>query len=462
MFFSESRTIVRFQGLAQIAIAQLVLALLASVWFGFWRDMQLVPRSLGIFAFILLVGLHLGQQRRSANSLHANLVTVHMFVSRQVVFVLFLLTVTYALVPLHSVSILFLIVFGVLLYAVFMITYRPIKNVIGRLVVKKIQDQTLVVGPPETNEKMRKLIQASIRFDFLVDCYESSLLCEERANGDSQDVFFSDLTEIIKRKAYGQIVLSRIPKCSVISSRMVQFCNQNSVRLFIVSDLHEKFGHSLHLLSSNGLQLICLREEPLSDPFNRILKRAFDIGVASCALLVLLPISVVVAIAQRVQSPGPLLFVQRRAGLRNHEFDIWKFRSMHVINDFPSEQASRRDKRVFPFGRFMRRFSIDEFPQFINVLKGEMSVVGPRPHMLEHNREFQRYLSSYNVRTFVKPGITGLAQVRGYRGETRAFGQIEKRVQSDVFYLENWTFSLDVLIVLRTVAQLMVPSRNAF
>ena len=179
-------------------------------------------------------------------------------------------------------------------------------------------------------------------------------------------------------------------------------------------------------------------------------------------VLVFPPLAIIVWLAQRLQSPGPLFHAQTRAGIQNREFTIYKFRTMRPDHADVTRQASDQDERVYSLGKWFRRLSIDEVPQFWNVLRGDMSVVGPRPHLIEHNKQFAKFMANYQVRTFVKPGITGLAQVRGFRGEARNNSDIENRVACDIEYLENWNFSLECAIILRTFAQLISPPRTAY
>jgi lipopolysaccharide/colanic/teichoic acid biosynthesis glycosyltransferase len=180
-------------------------------------------------------------------------------------------------------------------------------------------------------------------------------------------------------------------------------------------------------------------------------------------MLFIFPIlALIVFLAQRFQCPGPLFHVQQRAGMQNRQFKIYKFRTMRPDHDDLSRQARHEDERVYPLGKWFRRLSFDEVPQFWNVLRGDMSIVGPRPHLIEHNNQFSRFMENYNVRTFVKPGITGLAQVRGFRGEARNNSDIENRVACDIEYLENWNLSLECGIILRTFAQLINPPGTAY
>jgi len=231
----------------------------------------------------------------------------------------------------------------------------------------------------------------------------------------------------------------------------------------ILSDLEEKLRHSVTHFEDGGFRFIGLREEPLENPLNQFLKRAIDVSIAVPIMVFIFPVLVlIVFVTQRLQSPGPLFHVQRRAGLQNRQFEIYKFRTMHSNNGELSRQASLEDKRIYPLGKWLRKLSIDEVPQFWNVLRGDMSIVGPRPHLIEHNQQFSKYMANYHVRTFVKPGITGLAQVRGFRGEARNNADIQNRVACDIEYLENWNLSLELAIIMRTFWHLVKPPHTAY
>ncbi|HEX4084049.1 MAG TPA: sugar transferase, partial [Chthoniobacteraceae bacterium] len=251
----------------------------------------------------------------------------------------------------------------------------------------------------------------------------------------------------------------RVTQVVVIESRedyaaLVEPVQRSGARLLIVSDLAERVGHSISMFEDDGLHFFSLHQEPLENPLNRAIKRILDILLSLLALmLVLPPVALVVWILHRLQSPGPLFFRQVRAGIQNREFVIWKFRTMRG-EKAPGEPAA---ERTFPGGRRLRRYSLDEFPQFINVLRGEMSVVGPRPHLVEHNVQFAQVMSAFHIRAFVKPGITGLAQVRGFRGEANTVEAVAHRLESDMLYLENWSPLLDMVIVMRTAWQLFFP-----
>jgi lipopolysaccharide/colanic/teichoic acid biosynthesis glycosyltransferase len=271
------------------------------------------------------------------------------------------------------------------------------------------------------------------------------------------------IEQIVRERGITQVIVLEFPLVTEINRNIIRVCDQLGVRLLIVSDLEEKLRHPVTHFEDDGFRFIGLREEPLENPLNRCCKRAIDIAIALPVMLFIFPVlTVIVWLAQRLQSPGPLFHVQTRAGMQNRRFNIYKFRTMHPHNGDVARQATDGDERVYPLGKWFRKLSIDEVPQFWNVLRGDMSIVGPRPHLIEHNQQFSRYMANYHVRTFVKPGITGLAQVRGYRGEARTNADIENRVACDIEYLENWNLSLECGIILRTCAQLLVPPRSAY
>jgi lipopolysaccharide/colanic/teichoic acid biosynthesis glycosyltransferase len=197
---------------------------------------------------------------------------------------------------------------------------------------------------------------------------------------------------------------------------------------------------------------------------NRILKRILDICIALPVVIFILPILALwVKTMQCIQAPGPLLYRQERTGAERRTFVIYKFRTMYCQNrEHEHKQASKQDTRIYRFGNFLRRTSLDEFPQFINVLQGNMSVVGPRPHLISHDDSFARQLKVYRDRHFAKPGITGLAQNRGYRGEIRSIEEINNRIQLDLQYIHQWSIWLDLGIIIKTAWQILRPPPSAY
>jgi lipopolysaccharide/colanic/teichoic acid biosynthesis glycosyltransferase len=201
----------------------------------------------------------------------------------------------------------------------------------------------------------------------------------------------------------------------------------------------------------------------LDDVKNRVVKRGFDILFSFAFIVFILSwLYPLLAILIKLDSKGPILFRQPRTGKGNNDFLCYKFRTMKVNSDSDKVQASRGDSRITRFGRFLRRTSLDEFPQFFNVFMGDMSVVGPRPHMLSHTREYSKRVEKFMARHFVKPGITGLAQAKGYRGETKELLQMKNRVKLDRFYVENWSLLFDIKILMLTAVTLYKERDKAF
>jgi putative colanic acid biosysnthesis UDP-glucose lipid carrier transferase len=231
--------------------------------------------------------------------------------------------------------------------------------------------------------------------------------------------------------------------------------------LFFVPDV---FGISIiqgRLQDMNGVPVVGICETPFTGT-NELVKRLSDIVLGTVILILISPVLLAIAIGVKLSSPGPVLFKQRRNGLDGGEIVVYKFRSMTAQDNGPVvRQATKDDPRITPFGGFLRRTSLDELPQFINVLQGRMSIVGPRPHAVAHNEEYRRLIKAYMVRHKVKPGITGWAQVNGHRGETDTIEKMQARVEYDLEYLRNWSLGLDLQIIVRTI-RLVIFDRHAY
>jgi len=231
--------------------------------------------------------------------------------------------------------------------------------------------------------------------------------------------------------------------------------------LFFVPDV---FGISIiqgSLQDISGVPVVGICESPFTGT-NELVKRASDVVLASLILMLISPLLLAIAIGVKLSSPGPVIFRQRRNGLDGSEITVYKFRSMRTMDNGPVvKQATKDDPRITPFGAFIRKTSLDELPQFINVLQGRMSIVGPRPHAVAHNEQYRQIIKAYMVRHKVKPGITGWAQINGHRGETDTVEKMKARVEYDLEYLRNWSLGLDLQIIVRTV-RLMIFDRHAY
>ena len=244
---------------------------------------------------------------------------------------------------------------------------------------------------------------------------------------------------------------------------LVDFCDKNMIRFKVVPDFRGFLFKRVNIDFFDDVPVVTLRDEPLTDITNRFFKRIFDILFSTLVIVFVLSwLYPLIAILIKFSSKGPVLFKQARSGVGNMEFMCYKFRSMKQSVEADTKQASKGDARITKIGAFLRKSSLDEFPQFFNVFMGDMSIVGPRPHMLVHTEEYSALINKYMVRQLVKPGITGAAQVKGYRGETKELKDMEGRVRLDVWYIENWSLSVDINIIFHTVWNVFKGDENAF
>ena len=256
------------------------------------------------------------------------------------------------------------------------------------------------------------------------------------------------------------VCLSRLQRDVI--RKVSSYCDQKLVRFYYVPVSVETMGIELKRELLDDMEIFTTYENPLLNPVNKAVKRLFDIVLSIVFLIPTALIFPFVWIIMKIQSPGPVFFKQLRTGLDGKDFEMLKFRSMHVNADADKVQATKDDPRKYPFGNFMRKSNIDELPQFLNVLKGDMSIVGPRPHMLAHTEQYSQLIDKYMVRHFVKPGVTGWAQVTGFRGETSELWQMEGRVKRDIWYMEHWSIWLDIRIIWMTIKTIFVHDRNAY
>lgn len=257
--------------------------------------------------------------------------------------------------------------------------------------------------------------------------------------------------------------------CTLSSTRkeelaaVIAYCESHLIRFYDIPSTFNYLKHTMSIEVMANTPVLSIHNEPLESLPNRILKRGFDIVFSLMVIVLILPwVFLIFGTWIKLSSPGPILFRQKRSGLGSKEFECLKFRSMRVNADSDKLQATKDDPRKTRVGEFMRKTSIDELPQFINVLKGDMSIVGPRPHMLKHTEEYSHIINNYMVRHFVKPGITGYAQVTGYRGETSELWQMEGRVQRDIWYIEHWSLALDIFIIFKTISNAILGEEKAY
>jgi putative colanic acid biosynthesis UDP-glucose lipid carrier transferase len=245
--------------------------------------------------------------------------------------------------------------------------------------------------------------------------------------------------------------------------KIIDVCEDRLIKVKVITDFRAFSFKGLELERYDHIPVLNVSSIPLDDRQNLIVKRIFDIIFSSLLCIFIFSwLFPLIALCIRIDSKGPIFFRQKRTGKDNTDFICLKFRTMYTNKEADSKQATKLDCRITTFGAFLRKTSLDELPQFLNVLLGTMSVVGPRPHMLKHTEEYSQLIKKFMARHHVKPGITGLAQSKGYRGETRNLIEMKNRVKLDRFYIENWSFLLDLKIIIATVITLLKGDQQAY
>ena len=327
---------------------------------------------------------------------------------------------------------------------------------IGRIAVLRHATRTrrtaIVVGASPLGVKVAKALQAGLLGVEFLGFFDDR--ADSRLADDAKSQVLGTLSEVGAytskhgvRDVYITLPLGSQPRIV----KLLEQLQGTTASLFFVPDV---FGISIiqgRLRDINGVPVVGICETPFTGT-NQLVKRLSDLVLASLILIITAPLLLALAIGVKLSSPGPVIFRQRRNGLDGDEIVVWKFRSMTTQDDGADvQQATRNDPRVTRFGAFLRASSLDEMPQFFNVLQGRMSIVGPRPHAVTHNEQYRQIIKAYMVRHKVKPGITGWAQVNGQRGETDTIEKMRARVEYDLEYLRNWSLGLDLRIIVGTV-----------
>ena len=246
-------------------------------------------------------------------------------------------------------------------------------------------------------------------------------------------------------------------------NRLIMFADNNMIRIKFITDSESFHFKRFKIDFYDDIPVLILRSTPLDELPNSMLKRAFDVAFSSFVILTVLSwLMPLLALIIAIDSRGPIFFLQKRSGIDNKDFWCFKLRTMYVNRQATFKQATKNDPRITRIGRFLRKSNLDELPQFFNVLKGDMSIIGPRPHPVEMTKQYSKVIDKYMVRHYVKPGITGLSQVKGYRGETQERVMMRNRIKMDIFYLENWSFFFDLKITFLTVLNMIKGEENAY
>ena len=377
----------------------------------------------------------------------------------------FLLAITIVLVSYFSHSFLptnFVFIYTVLL----VLCFGTEKYIINRFVLFLRQQgynlrHVIILGHGSSAQQFKNLVVENPHLGYDIIGYFDDEKTEEQLGPYLGKM--SDLERYLPENRVNEVIVA-MPGITVTEIEQVtNIVDKAGMRIRIIPDFHFQFYNRYEFKQFGNIPTVSLRKEPLEETHNKFTKRTFDI-VFSLLVLVficswLFPL---IAIIIKTGSKGPVLFRQKRLGRDRKEFWCLKFRSMYVNHDSDRKMATKGDSRITPIGAFLRKTSLDEFPQFWNVLKGDMSIVGPRPHMTVQNAQYMEIINNYLVRQLIKPGITGWAQVNGYRGEIETDFDIKNRVSYDIWYLENWNFFLDIKIVYLTVWNIFKGEDKAY
>jgi putative colanic acid biosynthesis UDP-glucose lipid carrier transferase len=358
----------------------------------------------------------------------------------------------------------FFVIFCITGFATLLLFNRIIFNV---LVISlrskfKLAKNVVVLGYNEVSIRLIKYFQKEAKLVKLAGCFDDK---DRIKNSTLLPVFtnLQDCMAFVKKNEVTEIYSTLVPDQYPYLFELAKEAEKQYVYFKFVPDYHIFVNRNIYVDFLNDIPVLSLRNEPLEDTGNRIKKRLVDLILSTLVIVFILSWLIpLLAILIKLNSKGSVFFIQLRSGKNNQPFRCLKFRSLRVNSESDSKQVSRNDNRITSLGRIMRKTNIDELPQFFNILLGDMSVVGPRPHMLKHTEDFSGLYREYMIRHFVKPGLTGWAQVNGYRGEIKDIELLRKRVEFDTWYIENWSTYLDLRIIILTILVTFKGDKNAF
>ena len=326
-----------------------------------------------------------------------------------------------------------------------------------RIITGSNYRSAVIIGFTEEAIRLKNLFETRKDYGYRFLGYFS-----DKKSGENITGKLTDLKPFIIENEVDEIYCSLNEVSNKYLKDLIDFADENNKTIKFIPDTKEIFSKNLKIDYYDFFPVLSLKQTMLNEPAIQVLKRTFDVVFSILIIVFVLSwLGPILAILIKLESKGPVFFTQGRPGLGENEFVCYKFRSMR-INKTTETEASKNDPRVTAIGRFMRKTSIDELPQFFNVLKGDMSVVGPRPHLWSQNKEYGNKVKKYMIRHCVKLGITGLAQVSGFRGEITIERDMINRIKFDVFYIENWSLILDLKIILQTVINIFKGDKKAY
>ncbi len=326
----------------------------------------------------------------------------------------------------------------------------------------KLAKNVIVLGYNDVSVRLIDYFQKEAKIVKLAGCFDDK---GSIVNTPELPIFnnLRECMHFVKEHDVTEIYSTLVPEQYPYLFELAKEAEKQFVYFKFVPDYHIFVNRNIYVDFLNDIPVLSLRKEPLEDTGNRIKKRAVDIILSTFVIVFILSWLVpLMALLIKLDSRGPVFFIQLRSGKNNQPFRCIKFRSLRLNSEADSKQVTRDDNRITKLGRIMRKSNIDELPQLFNIFLGDMSVVGPRPHMLKHTEQFAELYKEYMIRHFVKPGLTGWAQVNGYRGEIKENDLLRKRVEFDTWYMENWSLYLDIRIIMLTIVVTIKGDKNAF
>jgi putative colanic acid biosynthesis UDP-glucose lipid carrier transferase len=329
--------------------------------------------------------------------------------------------------------------------------------------IASVKKTAIIVGVNELAQQLQERINSNVELGIelkgFFDVVSEARLAQFSTNNIKLIGNVSELSNYIKKYRIDIIYIALPPSLHTEIMMLLDDLKDTTASIYFVPNFFMADLIQARIGEIDGMPIVAVCETPFSG-FDGFVKGLSDVILASLILCLISPLLVILGLGVKLSSPGPILFKQRRYGLDGHEIIIYKFRSMTVAEDGEMvAQAKLNDKRVTSFGKLLRKASLDELPQFINVLQGRMSIVGPRPHAISHNEMYRKLIKGYMVRHKVKPGITGWAQINGFRGETESVNSMKKRIDYDIEYLKKWSIGLDMSIILKTVLLVFKDSK---
>jgi undecaprenyl-phosphate galactose phosphotransferase/putative colanic acid biosynthesis UDP-glucose lipid carrier transferase len=357
------------------------------------------------------------------------------------------------------------LVYALTIHAIFILIWRIFFFLREKAVRKKgvLANEVVVVGYNENIAKIIEEVYTNPLFGYKL----KALFTEEKSaflnKGITKTGDLNSVIDYLEHNNVKELLISLPQNQSDLTLKLLKIADNNLIKVKIIPDFSGYLSQMFSMEYIGNVPVLKLRNDPLRSISNRILKRSIDLTLSTIALVFLFSwLFPIISIVIKLTSKGPIFFKQQRTGKDGRTFNCLKFRSMKVNSESDTKQAVKGDSRVTRIGAFLRKTSLDELPQVFNVLLNDMSFVGPRPHMLKHTDEYKEVVDKFMVRHYAKPGITGWAQINGYRGETKELIEMEKRAEADIWYIENWSIFLDIKIIFSTCLMLIKKDNNVY